>query len=84
MGQHRLGIDVFMRGVCDRLAGAGIVAAAPDIYHRHWDKAQFDEITALPRADDQEEGAGDEVEPAGDEVEPAGDEVEPAGEGGEG
>jgi carboxymethylenebutenolidase len=55
VGQHRLGIDVFMRNVCDRLAGAGIAAAAPDIYHRHWDKALFDEITGLPRGDEHAE-----------------------------
>ena len=49
IAQHRLGLDSFMRRVCDRLAEAGFSAAAPDLYHRSWDKAKFDDITALPR-----------------------------------
>jgi carboxymethylenebutenolidase len=52
VAQHRLGVDGFMRGVCDRLAEAGYVAAAPDIYHRGWSREQFDEVTALPRGDE--------------------------------
>jgi carboxymethylenebutenolidase len=31
---HRGGIDGFTRGVADRLAGGGYVAAVPDVYHR--------------------------------------------------
>lgn len=49
VAQHRLGLDGFIRRVCDRLADAGFATAAPDLYHRSWDRAKFDEITALPR-----------------------------------
>jgi carboxymethylenebutenolidase len=55
VAQHRLGIDGFMRDICDRLAVAGFVAAAPDIYHRGWSREQFDEITAMPRGDERAE-----------------------------
>lgn len=55
VAQHRLGVDVFMRNICDRLAEAGFVAAAPDLYHRSWDQAAFDEVTALPRGNDRAE-----------------------------
>jgi carboxymethylenebutenolidase len=55
LGQHRLGIDVFMRTMCDRLAEAGFAAAAPDLYHRSWTPEQFDEVTVLPRGDDRAE-----------------------------
>ncbi len=55
VAQHRLGIDVFMRNICDRLAEAGYVAAAPDIYHRGWSLEQFAEITAMPRGDERAE-----------------------------
>jgi carboxymethylenebutenolidase len=55
VAQHRLGVDTFMRNICDRLASAGYVAAAPDIYHRGWVREQFDEITAMPRGDDRAE-----------------------------
>jgi carboxymethylenebutenolidase len=55
VAQHRLGVDGFMRDICDRLASAGYVAAAPDIYHREWSRAQFDEITAMPRGDERAE-----------------------------
>jgi carboxymethylenebutenolidase len=55
VAQHRLGVDTFMRDVCDRLAAAGYVAAAPDIYHRGWSREQFDAITAMPRGDERAE-----------------------------
>jgi carboxymethylenebutenolidase len=55
VAQHRLGIDVFVRDICDRLAQAGFAAAAPDLYHRQWNKATFDEITGLPRGDERAE-----------------------------
>jgi carboxymethylenebutenolidase len=55
LGQHRLGIDVFMRDRCNRLADAGFAAAAPDLYHRSWAPEQFDEVTALPRGDEHAE-----------------------------
>ena len=31
---HGAGLDAFEEDVCDRLAGAGFVAAAPDVFHR--------------------------------------------------
>ena len=34
VAQHASGVDVFIQTVCDRLAQAGYVAAAPDLYHR--------------------------------------------------
>lgn len=55
VAQHRLGVDGFMRDICDRLAAVGYVAAAPDIYHRGWSREQFDEVTALPRGDEAAE-----------------------------
>ena len=57
IAQHRLGLDGFMRGVCDRLADAGFAAAAPDLYHRSWDKAKFDDVTSLPRGHERAEAA---------------------------
>ncbi len=32
--QHAPGVDVFIHRMCDRLADAGYVAVAPDLYHR--------------------------------------------------
>ncbi len=55
VAQHRLGVDVFIRTICDWLAQAGYVAAAPDIYHRGWSREQFDKTTAMPRGDNQAE-----------------------------
>ena len=49
VAQHRLGLDGFMRGVCDRLADAGYAAVAPDLKHRDWTVELFDEVTSLPR-----------------------------------
>ena len=31
---HAPGVDDFIQGICDRLAGAGLAAVAPDLYHR--------------------------------------------------
>lgn len=31
---HAPGVDAFIQGVCDRLAGEGFAAVAPDLYHR--------------------------------------------------
>jgi carboxymethylenebutenolidase len=55
VAQHRLGVESFMRGICDRLAEAGIAAAAPDLFHRTWTPEQFDEITAMKRGDERAE-----------------------------
>jgi carboxymethylenebutenolidase len=34
VAQHAGGVDEFIRSMCDRLAEAGFVAIAPDLYHR--------------------------------------------------
>ena len=34
VGMHAGGVDTFIHTMCDRLAEAGYVAAAPDLYHR--------------------------------------------------
>ena len=31
---HAPGVDDFILGICDRLAGAGFASIAPDLYHR--------------------------------------------------
>ena len=33
VAQHGGGVDTFIRSICDRLAGEGYVAVAPDLYH---------------------------------------------------
>jgi carboxymethylenebutenolidase len=45
--QHAGGVDTFIQTMCDRLAGAGYVAAAPDLFHRQKDKI-LEEVAALP------------------------------------
>lgn len=39
---HRYGIETFARSICDRLAQAGFVAAAPDLFHRSPADADID------------------------------------------
>ncbi len=34
VAHHRTGVDLFTRQVCERIAGIGILAAAPNFYHR--------------------------------------------------
>lgn len=41
--QHRWGVDDFMRDRCDRLAGAGYVAVAPEMFHRSPREASLEE-----------------------------------------
>ena len=35
VAQHATGVDEFIQDICHRLAAAGYVAVAPDLYHRH-------------------------------------------------
>ena len=39
---HRYGIETFARSICDRLAEAGFVAVAPDLFHRSPADADID------------------------------------------
>ena len=50
VAQHASGVDVFVQTVCDRLAQAGYVAAAPDLYHRQKDMT-FEELGRMGRDD---------------------------------
>ena len=43
--QHQTGIDEFMQGMAQRLAGAGYVAAVPSLYHRDGPDSQDDPPT---------------------------------------
>jgi carboxymethylenebutenolidase len=49
--QHQTGVDEFMQGMAQRLAGAGYVAAVPNLYHRDGPDCQDD-----PRARSQRLG----------------------------
>ncbi|MEE8517852.1 MAG: dienelactone hydrolase family protein [Dehalococcoidia bacterium] len=51
VAQHQSGVDTFIQTVCDRLAQAGYVAAAPDLYHRKEEDFTFEQIIALQRDD---------------------------------
>ena len=50
VAQHAGGVDVFIQTVCDRLAQAGYVAAAPDLYHRQ-DGMTFEELSRMAHDD---------------------------------
>ena len=50
VAQHAGGMDTFIRSICDRLAGAGFAAAAPDMYHRQ-DGMAFEELDAMASDD---------------------------------
>ena len=50
VAQHAGGVDTFIRSICDRLAEAGYIAAAPDMYHRQ-DGMTFEELAAIPQGD---------------------------------
>ena len=50
VAQHASGVDTFIQTVCDRLAQAGYVAAAPDLYHRQTDMT-FEELGRMDRDD---------------------------------
>lgn len=45
--QHIGGVDTFIQTICDRLAGAGYIAAAPDLFHRQKDNI-LAEVAEMP------------------------------------
>ncbi len=51
--QHQGGIDEFMQGMTRRLAEAGYVAAAPDLYHRDGPDCGDDFVTRRSRLSDR-------------------------------
>jgi carboxymethylenebutenolidase len=50
--QHAGGVDDFVRSMCDRLAGDGFVAVAPDLYHREEPGSSDDPMTRMGRLRD--------------------------------
>lgn len=48
--QHASGVDRFITDFCERLSANGLVAAAPDLYHRQED-LPFRDLGALDKAD---------------------------------
>src|SRR2546427_13037192 len=50
--QHAGGVDDFVRSMSDRLAGAGFVAIAPDLYHREESNSSDDPMTRMSRLRD--------------------------------
>ena len=51
--QHQTGIDEFMQGMAQRLAGAGYVAAVPSLYHRDGPDSQDHPRTRSQRLGDR-------------------------------
>jgi carboxymethylenebutenolidase len=51
--QHQTGVDEFMQGMTQRLAGAGYLAAAPNLYHRDGPDCQDDARTRSQRLGDR-------------------------------
>lgn len=50
--QHAGGVDEFVRGMSDRLAGANFLAVAPDLYHREAPNTSDDPLTRMGRLRD--------------------------------
>ena len=50
---HQTGVDEFIQGMAQRLAGAGYVAAVPDLYHRDAPDCQDDPRTRSQRLGDR-------------------------------
>jgi carboxymethylenebutenolidase len=50
--QHAGGVDEFVRGRADRLAEAGFLAVAPDLYHREDPNSSDDPLTRMGRLRD--------------------------------
>src|SRR5437867_8338020 len=50
--QHAGGVDDFVRGMSDRLAGAHFAAIAPDLYHRDDPNSSDDPLTRMGRLRD--------------------------------
>jgi len=51
--QHQTGVDEFIQGIAQRLAEAGYVAAAPDLYHRDGPESHDDPRTRSQRLGDR-------------------------------
>jgi len=51
--QHQGGVDEFLQGMTQRLAAAGYVAAAPDLYHRDGPDCRDDMVTRRSRLRDR-------------------------------
>jgi len=51
--QHQGGVDEFVQGMTERLAGAGYIAAAPDLYHRDGPDCTDDIATRRSRLSDR-------------------------------
>ncbi|HEX7228870.1 MAG TPA: dienelactone hydrolase family protein [Candidatus Binatia bacterium] len=51
--QHQGGVDGFIQGMTRRLAGAGYLAAAPDLYHRDGPDCKDDLVTRRSRLSDR-------------------------------
>ncbi len=51
--QHAGGVDDFVRSMADRLADAGYVAVAPDLYHREDPNSSDDPMTRMTRLRDR-------------------------------
>jgi len=51
--QHQGGVDEFIQGMTQRLAKAGYVAAAPDLYHRDGPDCRDDNVTRRSRLRDR-------------------------------
>jgi carboxymethylenebutenolidase len=51
--QHQGGVDEFVQGMTRRLAGAGYLAAAPDLYHRDGPDCKDDLVTRRSRLSDR-------------------------------
>ena len=51
--QHQGGVDEFIQGMTRRLAGAGYLAAAPDLYHRDGPDCKDDLVTRRSRLSDR-------------------------------
>jgi carboxymethylenebutenolidase len=54
VAQHAGGVDDFICGMCDRFAEAGLVAVAPDLYHREDPGCADDPMTRMGRLRDDQ------------------------------
>ncbi len=54
VAQHAGGVDDFICGMCDRFAEAGLVAVAPDLYHREEPGSADDPMTRMGRLRDDQ------------------------------
>jgi carboxymethylenebutenolidase len=54
VAQHAGGVDDFICGMCDRFGEAGLVAVAPDLYHREEPGSADDPMTRMGRLRDDQ------------------------------